>query len=97
MVDQTAYLDLWDFFINKIVGPENLIVFVALSFIVIAFVAAKLRFPNIVTLAMFAVYSILISSLFQSLQIITLFIVGIVIAFALGKVFNKQEGKRRKE
>ena len=92
MVNQNTYLDLWDFFINKIVGGENIIIFIGLSYIVIAFVAAKLRFPNIVTLAMFATYSIIISVFFQSILVITLFIIGIVIAFALGKVFDRWLG-----
>lgn len=89
MVNQNTYLDLWDFFINKLVGADNIIIFIALSYIVIAFVAAKLRFPNIVTLAMMATYSIIISAFFTSIQAIVLFIIGIVIAFALGKIFDK--------
>lgn len=89
MVNQNTYLDLWDFFINKIVGAENVIIFIALSYIVIAFVAAKLRFPNIVTLVMMGLYSLIISAFFTSIQAIVLFIIGIVIAFALGKVFDK--------
>ena len=89
MVNQNTYLDLWDFFINKIIGADNVIIFIALSYIVIAFVAAKLRFPNIVTLVMMGVYSLIISAFFTSIQAIVLFIIGIVIAFSLGKVFDK--------
>ncbi len=89
MVNQNTYLDLWDFFINKLVGQENVIIFIALSYIVIAFAAARLRFPNIVTLAMMATYSIIISVFFPSVLAITLFIIGIVIAFNLNKIFDR--------
>jgi len=56
MVNTATYLDLYDLFINHIAG--DITIFLFLSFAVIAFFAAKFKFPNVITIAIFAVYAL---------------------------------------
>lgn len=89
MVDYSTYLDLYQLFINDIVGSENSHIFIFLSFIVISVIASKTRFPNTITLAVFIIYSVIISVFFQSIMAITLLVVAMLFAWALSRLLNR--------
>jgi len=80
-----SVFDLYKLFVTDMVGTETS-VFMVLSFLVIAYFAAKFRFPNVITVSMFAVYSILMGIFFQSILAITLFLVGILFAWGLSRL-----------
>ena len=89
MVETGTFLDLYDLFINKIVGFENTYLFFFLSFVIIAVLAAKFRFPNTITLAIFLIYSVIISVFFSSIMVVTLLIVGILFAWSISRMLSR--------
>lgn len=91
MVVQTQFLDLWQLFLVDITGTDTtgVSVFIALSFVMIAYAAAILRFPTAVTMAMFTVYAIIIAAFFPIVLAITLFVVGIMFAWSLSRMVSR--------
>lgn len=89
MVETAAFLDLYDLFINQIVGKENTYLFLFLSFFVIAVLAAKFRFPNTVTLAVFLIYSVIISVFFSSILAIVLLVIGLLYAWSISRLLSR--------
>lgn len=87
MVNTATYLDLYDLFINHIAG--DITIFLFLSFAVIAFFAAKFKFPNVITIAIFAVYALMISIVSQSVLAIVLFVVGIFFAWGISRMISR--------
>ena len=82
----TGFFDWRDLFINQIAGNE--IVFIFLSFIILAILCAKFRFPNIVTMFVFIAYALIMSSQLPILLAITLLIVGILTSFGLSRIIS---------
>jgi len=85
-----TYLDLYTLLVVDIFGIEYYALFIFMSYMFIAFLAAKFRFPNMVTLAVFALYAIILSGIFQSVLAITLVLIGSVFSFALGKLIGNR-------
>jgi len=81
------YLDLYNVFVNEIAGHPLIFLFLAL--IVIFFFAAKFRFPNYITLMIFTVFVLLISSYIPFLFPITLLFIGFIFATQLYKFFSR--------
>ena len=78
------YLDFETLFINEIAG--DLTIFLFLSFVMIMYLCAKFRFPNIISIAIFIVYSILISVAYPLLLVIPILMIGIVFTWFLNKI-----------
>ena len=87
MVNTATYLNLYDLFVNQIAG--NVVLFIFLSFAVIAFFAEKFKFPNMVTLTMFIVFAIMVSVVSQSLLIIVSLVVGLFLAWGFSRLFTR--------
>lgn len=81
------YLDWYDLFVNEISG--GVAIFLFLSFILIAYMSAQARFPNIVTLAIFIVYALLISPFFPQVLAVTLLILGMFFAWGLSRLISR--------
>ena len=77
-------------FIEDIVGIDFIPLFIFGSFMVVAFFAAKFRMPNIITISIFALYSIIISAFFPAVLAISLFLIGSIFAFALSKIIGNR-------
>lgn len=88
----TRFLDLYGLFVLDIFGVDNTHVFIFAAFFLIAFMAAQFRFPNIITLATFGLFALVLASAggFESVLAITLFIIGGIFSFALGKLIGNK-------
>lgn len=80
-------LDLYNLFITQVTGSETIFIFV--SFFLIAGFAAKMRFPNSITITLFAIYGLIIGMIFQTVLIITVFVIAILLFLTLNRLFNK--------
>jgi len=80
----SSYLDFETLFISEIAG--NLTIFLFLSFVMIMYLCAKFRFPNIIAIAIFIVYSVLISTVYPLLLVIPILMIGIVFTWFLNKI-----------
>lgn len=86
MVSEVDYWNWYDLFVNDIAGGTTM--FIVLSFALIMFLAAKLRFPNSVTIMIMGVYGIIISAFFGKILIIAMFIMGTFFALALNRILE---------
>ena len=82
----TDYLDMESLLVYEVAG--DWVIFIFMSYVFIAYAAAYLRFPNIVTIMILALWSLLMSAFFKSLLPIVLLIVGLFFARALFKLFQ---------
>ena len=72
---------------NEIAGGT--IIFIFLSYAVIAFLSAQSRFPSIITLAIFTVWLLLISIKIEALLPLALLFIGVFFGISLMKLFTK--------
>jgi hypothetical protein len=86
IMSYTEFLDLYDLLVNDVAGHE--VVFIFMSYLAIAWGAAWLRFPNIVTIMIMALWSLLMSAYFSSILPLVLLAVGLFFARALFKVYS---------
>jgi hypothetical protein len=85
-----TYLNLYDLFVNQIAGgAEYTAIFIGLSFLVLAGLAARFRFPNSVTISIFAFYALLIGKWFSDLLAITLVLVAILFAWSISRYLSR--------
>lgn len=80
-------LDLWTIFVNNFAG--NIEIFFFVFMIVLAYLSAKLRIPNIITLAMVGVFVIFMATYFSLLYGITVLLIGIIFIYAFSRLLNK--------
>ncbi len=80
-------LDLYSLFFEQIAGTEAL--FMVASLFLIARFSAAMKFPNMVTISLFAVYGLIMGVIFSRVLIITMFVIGIFMFIILNKLFNK--------
>ena len=83
----TTPLDLYSLFVTQITGSE--VIFIAVSIFLIARFAAKMKFPNVVTVLIFGIYGLIMGVIFERVLIITLFIIGILMFLVFNKMMNK--------
>lgn len=77
-------LDLVKVFIVDLAGTPEIFSFVAM--ILFAFIAAKFNFPNKITLALFALFTVIMSAYLSGLFIIVNIIIGLVVYYNLSKM-----------
>ncbi|RLG70181.1 MAG: hypothetical protein DRO04_02255 [Candidatus Iainarchaeum archaeon] len=80
------FLDLYNIFVNEIAGSE--ILFLLISLAVIAYLAARLRFPNGVALMILGVFILLTSAFMKLLFPVTLLFIGIFFGYQLTRLFK---------
>lgn len=80
-------LDLWDLFINQIAG--SWVIFIAISFVMLAILGAKLRVPNQVMLILFIIYGLVIGNYFNGVLVLTIVAVSFFFSWALSKVIGR--------
>ena len=89
MSDTSQFLNLYDLFVNQIFGHDNIAMFLAASFMIIAYLAARYRFPNQVTIAIFGVYALMMGVFFQSLLAVTLWVIGALFAWGISRMMTR--------
>ena len=82
----TNYLDMYDLLVNEVAG--DWVIFIFMSYVFIAFAAAHLRFPNIVTIMILVLWSLMMSAFFESILPIILLLIGLFFARALFRMFQ---------
>lgn len=80
------YFDWYDLLVNQVAGGE--VVFIFLSFIVLAFLSIKFKFHNVIALTMFALWALIMSSFFSPLFPITVFLIGSFFYWGLSKIIR---------
>lgn len=79
--------DLAYWFVNVFAG--NMIIFLAIAFAVIAGMSAMFRMPNVITGLFFLLFLIMLSVTVGNLYIAALFILAIVVGWAISKLFKQ--------
>lgn len=84
-------LDLYSLFVTGITGTGGIgeAIFIFASIFLIARFAASMKFPNIITIALFGIFGLIMGVLFPSLLVITLFIISILIFLVFNRMVNK--------
>lgn len=81
-------LDLYHIFVTMTTGTVGIFIFVSL-FLIAGF-AAKMRFPNVITLTLFGIFGLIMGAIFKGVVLIlTIFIMGIMIFIVYNKMVNK--------
>ena len=84
-----TWFDLYDVFMNNIFGKNNDLLFIAACLALIAFICAKFRFPNVVTLSMFAIFGIFMGSFFTSYLALILLFIGVLFAWGISRLMTR--------
>lgn len=88
MIPET-YLDLHDIFVNEVAGSAFL--FLLLAYVLLFYLAARFRFPNIVTLIFMVIFTLVLSPfLNQGLLVISLLIIAVYFAINLYRTFMRE-------
>jgi len=77
-------LDLQSIFINTLAGTTEIFTF--LAFIVVAALAAFFKMPNTITLAMFALFSVLMAQYLGGVFMLVVLIVGLITFFIVARL-----------
>lgn len=80
------YLNFWDVFVNQVSGSE--IIFLILSLVAIAYLAAKFRFPNQIILLISCVWLIMVSYFIPVLLPFVLVAIAIFFAIEVAKLIR---------
>ena len=76
--------DWYNLFVNEIAG--SMTIFAILLIIAVLYVAARMRFPNIVTIGIMAVVLLALSPFISGLVALVILGVGVIFTFALNKI-----------
>lgn len=79
--------DLYYWLVTTFSG--NLVIFMGLALLTIAFLAATFRMPNIVMMVAAALFIVLLSSYVGSIFVLFLVVAGIVIFWTISKIFTR--------
>lgn len=82
----TQPLDLQYLLVNTFSGSIEIFSFI--SFIALAGLAAYFRMPNVITLLMFVLFSLFMSTYLGGLYVIILLLAGLITFFSLSKIFK---------
>lgn len=80
-------LDLQKIFVNTFAG--NFEIFIFISFIAIAALAARFRMPNIIVGIIFALFAIFMASYFQGIFFIAVLLSGIAVFYGIGSLIKR--------
>lgn len=86
MVEFIQPLDLEQIFVNAFAG--SLEVFIFVTFILIAALAARFRMPNLITLVMFSLFGIFLSAYISGVYAFIVIIAGIVVFYSIGRIIK---------
>lgn len=78
--------DLYYWFVNVFAGSMS--IFLAIIFIVIAAMAGMFRMPTLIVGIMFALFIIMEATVMGNLFTLVLFVIGLVIAWALARLIK---------
>ena len=78
--------DLYDVFINMIFGNQNWSYFFVFSLIVLSYICARYRLPNIITLALFVLYVVILAPFYQTGLVIVITLMGILLGWTIGRI-----------
>jgi hypothetical protein len=76
-------LDLQTIFVNYFAGSMTIFFFIIMA--VLAYLAAKFRMPNQITLIMIVLFVIFFASYYSLLYVIVIFLIGLLIYYSLSK------------
>jgi len=82
----TNYLDMYDILVNQVAG--NPILFLGLMTLLIVFMGAKLRFPDIVTVGMLSIFLLLMGVFFPVVMILVIFILAIIVTWGILRIIS---------
>ncbi len=82
----TDYFDWYNLLVNEVAGNE--IVFLLLSFGIIAYVCILLKLKNVVVLTMLALWGLCMSAFFSSILPIIVFMIGTFFYWGLAKMIK---------
>lgn len=79
------YFNWYDLFVNQVSGSQPIFLF--LSIIVIAFVCAKFRFPNIVSFTIFIIWCLILAATMNQIILpVILLVVGFFISWTISRL-----------
>jgi len=76
-------LDLQTIFVNYLAG--SMVIFFFLMMAVLAYLAARFRMPNQITMIMIALFIVFFATYYSLLYVIVIFLAGLLIYFSLSK------------
>ena len=80
--------DLYDVFINMIFGNQNWSMFLIFSLIILTYICARYRFPNIITITVIILYLFVISPFDKEPLVLGVLLASIFIAWTIGRIVH---------